>query len=1704
MHLQYNIGAGWNDLPTTLTPPSPLIPTSGVAYWDPDLNGGSGTIGTWPFTGAWARITVAIPPVAQTASTQFRWVQFNTSGTAFDNWGLDNITITSTISGDWNFGNGITITNSETPSVTYNAAGTYTVNVTGQFTNGATCTASTSVTVNPAPTITFNASPTATCSGDPVNLTATGGNQYQWSTGAVTTAGLLTVNPMITTDYTVTVVDINQCRTTSPTQTINVAQRPAASVSMPGGAACGSSTVNLTASGGVSYQWSTGDNTPSITTTVTKTTVVQASIFGANGCPTIINTVIPIYAPPTITVDNLINPGCTGSSEGLIDLSYSVASDVTYSDFVTLRSDIGTLNATPNQISFTPGVSLVDAELEIQAWGDLESLGEVFDIEDENGNIIEQVGETAGTDCSNSVTAVIPLNAAQLQAWQSDGIIEFTITPDASVDIQGCPSGNSTRMVVTLRSRPVGYSVSWSPNGETTDDINNLTAGTYTVTAESATGCTTTQSFNLVNVNPLGTSAVVTDASCPNTNDGSVDLTVTGGSGNYNFLWTPGNLTVEDPTGLAPGTYTVQINENNTTCTASRTVMVGVTGAAITASVTATDTEVCIGESITLTASGGVMTAWNTGAMTDVIAVSVTQSATYTATVTGANGCQDTESVFIEARRNPVITLNNLQTAACDGTPNGFIDIDATIPDAALVPPNFSQSATLSAPTGFNTLIIPGTNLVPAGITTVATLTVRIVGNMETSPVIILDENNNTFATIAPTGVATDQCNDVVTEDISISNTDLAAWNASGSVGGSNVIFPVNAVPTFAGCGTGFVELTLNIAYSSNEVLTYAWTPNGEVTQDISNLATGTYGVTATDQEGCSTSATYPLATPGIVLSNTVTPVCGAGNSNAAIDLNVTGGSGVYTYQWSGSSTATTEDLTNITAGTYTITVNDTGGCSTSQTIVVNAFPVPTASLTVSATRVCENNMITLNATGAGASGTYLWSTGATSTTIQDVPTVSTTYTVTVRTVNGCTDSESVFVLVDAAPVFALSASPSGQIASGATVTLSISSSVAYSYLWGTGATSTTITVNPTATTTYMVMAQNAAGCFATESITVQLRRPANPTRFIPVPVVPPRNLEAQGVNTYTMKLTWTDIATNEIGYWVWRADKLDGVDGPNKPFRRIATIGPGSGEMEYIDSVGLIADQRYAYQVMPFGPLAFDRSNVDDGATFPNVPTLISGGDLCEGETQTLEVTNDHKSQRYRWYADSAATTPIGYSYSAETPYELPSYTLRDLAPGTYTYYVTARGFRHESFPRLPITFTVNPQPIAIIVDSLSTITSCDSTGVLTAFGDSTLAYTYEWIKNGDQVVGTSQRLVVNDGGDYAVRVTANGCTNISSSRVANVSFVPNLVLTADNVNACQTAVLSVEAALSATNFRWERDGLDLGLTGREITVTESGTYQVFADQAGCQGSSATLDVTINQPGAIVNPISLTAPNIILCQGETLTLTATDVPGAEYTWFWKGDVVEVNNSNTFTAYGEGEWGVSVDYNDVCNSQSTLATTEVEFYPFVFSLLRRDDQGLFIEVLDGSTPASVDWFYNYDPAPQYANQMRINPALPELQGSYNALVTYQSGCSDETNLVRFYPDQGTRGSDATAGNAYLLYPNPNDGRFTLSIPSEWSGKVSFQLVDNLGKSLANFQIEDASAINEYQFEVQDLPEGTYFLEIRTEMELFIEKVVKAR
>ncbi|NCX45269.1 MAG: adhesin, partial [Betaproteobacteria bacterium] len=133
------------------------------------------------------------------------------------------------------------------------------------------------------------------------------------------------------------------------------------------------------------------------------------------------------------------------------------------------------------------------------------------------------------------------------------------------------------------------------------------------------------------------------------------------------------------------------------------------------------------------------------------------------------------------------------------------------------------------------------------------------------------------------------------------------------------------------------------------------------------------------------------------------------GNSTGSINLTVTGGVAPYTYAWTNN--ATTQNLTNIPAGVYTVVATDANGCTTTQTVTITQ---PQGALALSTTKVdvlCFGNStgsINLTVTGGTAPYTYAWSNNTTQEDPQNL--AAGTYTVTVTDANGCTAQTSVTI----------------------------------------------------------------------------------------------------------------------------------------------------------------------------------------------------------------------------------------------------------------------------------------------------------------------------------------------------------------------------------------------------------------------------------------------------------------------------------------------------------------------------------------------------------------------------------------------------------------------------------------------------------------------------------------------------------------------
>jgi hypothetical protein len=268
-----------------------------------------------------------------------------------------------------------------------------------------------------------------------------------------------------------------------------------------------------------------------------------------------------------------------------------------------------------------------------------------------------------------------------------------------------------------------------------------------------------------------------------------------------------------------------------------------------------------------------------------------------------------------------------------------------------------------------------------------STLDGNIVGPSNTVTITVDKPGTYTLNYVLPTGCPAPPVNVVVGYDAT--KPFFSSVTATGNVA---------CTPT-----SGAADLTVTGATAP---YTYNWS-NAANTQDLSGVASGTYNVTVTDAIGCTrtTSAVVVAATPIVIVPTVTNVVCNGGNTGA-ISLVVTGKS-PFTYKWSNGNLA--KDITNLTAGSYTVTVTDADGCTSTSLSVVTQPSALTLAVTgmndTNASLVIDNGTINLTVSGGTASYTYSWTgpNGFTSTSEDLSGLERGTYNVTVTDANSCT-----------------------------------------------------------------------------------------------------------------------------------------------------------------------------------------------------------------------------------------------------------------------------------------------------------------------------------------------------------------------------------------------------------------------------------------------------------------------------------------------------------------------------------------------------------------------------------------------------------------------------------------------------------------------------------------------------------------------------
>jgi hypothetical protein len=485
--------------------------------------------------------------------------------------------------------------------------------------------------------------------------------------------------------------------------------------------------------------------------------------------------------------------------------------------------------------------------------------------------------------------------------------------------------------------------------------------------------------------------------------------------------------------------YNWRVSTGSTTyCpSATRTPVLAKVNALPIVTASATPTSVCLGGSTTFTGGGANTYTWSDGTNTPTNAVAFTPplagTSTYTVTGTDANLCSATSTVTLSVNLLPVTPVATATPSAiCEGGTSSLSTPFAPYTGPAL-DPGASCNPSYSSGTGFGDYI---------------------------------------------------------------QNVSFGAINNTTGAGAS---------PYFGFYSTPVVNVTKGLSYPlSVQVGTYT---NNDVAVWIDFNRDGDYDdlgekIGEIDGNGANAIVPFTIAIPAtaqlgytrmrIVESDQITTggmlPCAAYTYGETEDYQIDIQDVATTLAWSGpasiaSASSATTNVTPSTTGalTYTVSVTDANGCTSSSSTILTVNTLPAVTASPATQTVCENGSATVTGGGAGPLGTYAWS-GLISDATPFTVTSSATYTVTGTDANLCSNTATAVVNMNAAPLVTASATPSTTCNN---TSITATGGGASTYVWSGGLTDNTPFIGTTGITTYTVTGTDGIGCSATSSVTV-------------------------------------------------------------------------------------------------------------------------------------------------------------------------------------------------------------------------------------------------------------------------------------------------------------------------------------------------------------------------------------------------------------------------------------------------------------------------------------------------------------------------------------------------------------------------------------------------------------------------------------------
>jgi gliding motility-associated-like protein len=1206
-------------------------------------------------------------------------------------------------------------------------------------------------------------------------------------------------------------------------------------------ASCGVATASVTPLGGTpdyTYTWSPIGGNSASTTNLTVSGPYTVSITDAYGCTAteVANVVVP--AGLNMSVTGPPNPFCDTTKLDWVTWSTVTATSgvgsVSSNLGITLTKPSGGLFTTPSL--FASGNFPAQYNLPVNNTTLGNTLAGVFTFCFSKPVIdpqvafssIGQAGITVPIVTSVPYTVIWPgINMSYPSSNVLEGTEGYTIIQfpgqHTCISFDYLTSENYCNLVFGIRdtncqTTPLckgssatytasgGISYTWSPNvalSATTGSVvtaNPTSYQTYTIIGTDVHGCMDTAITSImVNPVPVPTISSFTNVSCFGGNNGAAVLNVTNGTTPYTYSWTNGNTSVKDSM-LVKGTYSVTVTDVNG-CKGSTSQLIS-QPALLKDSISDSSNISCFGipnGSATVGVIGGTTAytySWNTTPVQLTATASNLPIGSYTVTVTDANHCVTTATVTLT--QPPALTLTATKTnVTCNGLSTG--------------------SATATA-TGGTPPYTYGWNTTPPQISATGIAT--------------------GLAVVQYTAGVQDAkgCQDTVSINITqpavLVNSIVSSLNDS-CFGHSKG----NAVTAAVG-GTG--------PYN------YSWnTTPSQTTSNAINLPAGTYTATATDAHGCQDTAVVTITQPTAVtatISSFKNDSC-FGTSNGSATVSMAGGTAPRHNSWSTSPVQVWPTAINLPAGTYTVLVTDSLGCTATNTVTISQPPVLT--FTTSQVNVSCNGLndasITTTA-GGGTPGTgYIY---ALEQPLQVSPTgiftglVAGQYTTGVIDANGCRDSVTIIITQPALLVDSLVSQKNDSCfgnSNGIAITGSSGGTLPYIYSWNTTPIQSTANASNLPAGTYTATLTDAHNCQDTAVVTIT--QPAVLTSSI----VSSKNDSCFGNSNGNAVVTGNGGTRPYLFIWDTTPIQSDST-ASNLPM--------GSYTVAIKDIKGCVTT-----------------STVN--ITQPPLLTLTSSPkSICISNTATLTANSGGGTTPYTYLWNSVAGTQTDtVKPITTTTYSVKVVDIKGCADST-----TVTVFVRDSL-RLPQVYQSGP-----ICSGQSAKITATGTG-----GDS--LWTYTWNPGG--LIGDNFNVMPATTTIYTVTIT-DACKTppFSKNVTVVVDSLPQINFNSDVQNGCYPlCVQFTNATTNAVKYTWTLDGHNTDTTTNPLwCYKSSGVFTVSLTATSNKGciskfSNQNMITVYPRPKAQFN----TSADPTILEPNVQFTDASYAPGSSITnLFWQ------------------------------------------------------------------------------------------------------------------------------------------------------------------------------------------------------------------------